>query len=108
VDEREERIGRNEAMFRTVNEKIREVGDTGTDPALSILCECGSTNCTDEIDVSVSDYERVRGDATLFLAKPGHETPDLESIVEQGDGFVIVRKRHGAPARLAEVTDPRP
>jgi len=108
VNEREERIGRNEALFRTVNEKIRDVADTGTDSFLSILCECGSTNCTDEIEVTLSDYERVRADATLFLAKPGHEMPDMGSIVEQGEGFVIVRKRHGGPARLAEVTDPRP
>jgi hypothetical protein len=51
-------------------------------------------------------YEDTRGAPDLFLVAPGHELPDIEDVVREGDGFQVVRKR-GAAARLAERTDPR-
>jgi hypothetical protein len=33
--------------------------------------------------------------------------PDVEVIVEETDRFVVVRKREGTPAEIAEEEDPR-
>ena len=108
VEERERRIGRNEALFREVNDRIERVSGavrTGTD-RLMILCECGNNTCVEHIEVSLSEYERIRAESTLFFVRPGHATPDVEDVVEHHDRYDIVRKE-GPAAGLAEELDPR-
>jgi hypothetical protein len=109
VDERARRIGMNEALFREVNERIERVSETlqVTTEKIAILCECGDEACTERVDVGLGDYERIRADGTLFFVRPGHETPDVEDVVEHGGGWDIVRKRAGDPAKLARELDPR-
>jgi hypothetical protein len=108
VEERERRIGRNQALFREVNERIEQVSGalrTGTD-RLMILCECGNETCAEHIEVSLSDYERIRADSTLFLLRPGHAKPEVEEVVERHEGYEVARK-DGPAAEAAEELDPR-
>ena len=106
MDERSRRIGLNEALARDVNERIESLASEEKGH-IEVLCECGTANCTQQLPVSLLEYERVREDATLFLVVPGHEAPDVEDVVESFDQFDVVRKRDGAAARVAEATDPR-
>jgi 5-bromo-4-chloroindolyl phosphate hydrolysis protein len=107
VDERERRIGQNEALFREVNERIERLSQTlqATD-SITILCECGDASCTEQIEVSLPEYERVRQDPTLFFVVLGHEQTDVEDVVEQGESYTVVRKTDGA-AEVARERDPR-
>ena len=109
MDERAKRIGLNEALFREVNERVRSVNADFGDVVgeAQFVCECGDDSCTEPIEVSLVEYERVRSDPTLFFVRPGHELPDVESAVERADAYVVVRKHSGDPAELAEQTDPR-
>ena len=61
----------------------------------------------DEPPESLPDYERVRADGALFLIRPGHETVDVEDVVEETPAFHVVRKKDGGPAELAREHDPR-
>jgi hypothetical protein len=106
AESREERIARNEAGFRDLNESLGgRVHDPSTNFA-GFVCECGDMDCAAILRVDVQDYERVRSDPRRFLVKPGHEIPDLEDIVEQADGFVVVRK-HAEVTDVVRETDPR-
>jgi hypothetical protein len=109
VSERERRIGANEAIFREVNERIEEINRTFAmlTETMEIMCECGSLRCAEMISISLSEYERIRSDPTLFAIVTGHDAPDVESVVEQQDGFDVVRKHPGEPQAVAEATDPR-
>lgn len=109
MDERAHRLGLNEALFREVNERIEQVSESLqiTTEQLAILCECGDESCTERVEVSTTDYERIRADPTLFFVLPGHEAPEVEDIVEQTRGWDVVRKRNGGPAELARELDPR-
>jgi hypothetical protein len=109
MDERARRIGENEAVFRTVNEEVQGLNerfsaDSGT---MSMICECGRVDCMERIDLHAGEYESLRRDATRFAIKPGHETPDVESVVERHDRFWVVKKDEGEPAEIARSTDPR-
>lgn len=108
-DERARRIGANEALFRAVNERIQDLNEAFGPLAetMTIVCECGDASCTQQIPLSPADYERIRSDPTLFVAVPGHELPDVETVVERGDGYVVVRKHPGEAERVARATDPR-
>jgi hypothetical protein len=109
TDERERRIGENEALFRSVNEKVEELGEsfsTITDTFL-IVCECGTQSCMEHIELQPAEYERVRRNPLHFLIKPGHEFNEVEEVIEQTDRYWVVEKDSGVPAAIAQETDPR-
>lgn len=103
----EERAARNEALFREVNEQIRERVDSApADPrTIEIVCECSNDTCMERIRVSLAIYERVRAEPRQFLVTPGHRS-EIDRVVEEGDGYVIVEKG-GVAGRIASRTDPR-
>ena len=102
---REERLGKNEALFREVNERIRDI--TTWDSGVEFLCECGDPDCTQPIVMSVEEYEAVRSRSTRFLVVAGHDAPDVERVVDRTDRFAVVEKLPGAPTTIAVETDPR-
>jgi hypothetical protein len=107
---REDRVARNEALFRSVNERVRELvtptGTAGSDPVASFVCECGSGGCTATVDMTIAAYEHVRSDPTHFFVVTGHETAEVEEVVERHERYDVVRK-HPEEARIAIETDPR-
>jgi hypothetical protein len=109
VNERQRRIGLNEAVFRDVNERIEELAETFGlgDRSLDLVCECGDASCTERIAMPMAEYEEMRSGATLFAVYPGHEAPDVESIIERREGYDLIRKHEPEPANLARETDPR-
>jgi len=110
MDERAVRVGRNEALFREVNEQVESLSRTfavEVDDTLEIVCECAELSCVERVGVTPATYERVRSDAHLFFVKPGHEEGGVEEVVEREPGYNIVRKSAGAARRVVEETDPR-
>lgn len=109
VDERGRRIGENEIVFREVNERLRELGETFSlvSELAEFVCECGNTSCTARIQMPLVEYERVRSDGKWFVVVKGHEVPEYERVISEDDGYAIVEKLPGGPARLAIRDDPR-
>jgi hypothetical protein len=106
MSERGDRLARNEAMFRAVNERVEEVVQPGAGEEIDFLCECGNAECTEKVTLARREYEQVRSDATQFAVVSGHEIPEIEEIVLQRDRFLVVRK-HPDEADIAQQTDPR-
>jgi hypothetical protein len=109
MDERERRLGLNEAMFREVNERVEDIhrtfnSDIGT---FEIICECGVVECTERMSVPISVYERVRGEPTQFLLQVGHEDPTVERTIENHETYIVVEKEGMDVEQVAEETDPR-
>ena len=107
--ERQRRIANNEALFRSVNERVQEINEAfapHTD-RFEIVCECGNVQCNEQIRVKPAAYEAVRADSALFFVVPGHEMPDVEDAVEHHETYNVVRKHPGLPQAIAEQQDPR-
>jgi hypothetical protein len=106
------RRARNEALFREVNERIEELeaGLTGYGEDDSLLvgfvCECSREDCGETIEVTRAHYNAVRNESTRFLVLPGHETPDLERVVDRHPHFLVVEKL-GDAGDIAAAEDPR-
>jgi glyceraldehyde-3-phosphate dehydrogenase/erythrose-4-phosphate dehydrogenase len=98
----------NEALFRQVNEQIRSLSDQLgiQDGTITVICECGDADCTERLELHVSEYERIRGDSLHYVIVTGHALPDVERVVEQRDGWEVVCKV-GIARDVAEETDPR-
>ena len=93
-DERELRAARNQSMFRSVNEKIRELNDawaSATDEYV-IACECADVNCVQTLSIRGDEYLRIRANPRHFAVLPGHVYPDVEKVVSETDAYVIVEK----------------
>jgi hypothetical protein len=109
VDERGRRIGENEIIFREVNERLRELGESFSlvSEVAEFVCECANTSCTERVQMQLAEYERVRSDPTWFLIIPGHEELDYERVIEETEGYAVVEKLPGGPAGMAIRDDPR-
>jgi hypothetical protein len=110
VDERARRVGKNEALFRAVNEQVNALAARASVPGadtLSILCECGDPDCVTQIEVERATYEHVRGHPARFFVARGHEDVASEYITTGADDYSIVEKRPGGPFELAHETRPR-
>jgi hypothetical protein len=104
---RAERQGRNESLFREVNERIAELNQTfEVEGRSEFLCECGHESCREPVSISLAEYEEIRLSPTRFFVLPGHEDDAVETIVKRTDYYIIVEK-HGEAAAEADVLDPR-
>ena len=108
MDDREERWAENESLFRAVNELIETAASAaGVDEHVyEFLCECADPHCHLLLPLTVWEYEQVRGDPTQFLLAPGHERPEIETIVVRHATYLIVRKLDEAGAYALQ-RDPR-
>jgi hypothetical protein len=109
MDERERRIGLNEALFREINERLRGLNETfgALTNRIELICECADRACGERITMSLREYEELRSAPDRFVVSPGHVVKDVEDVVSTTESWEIVRKRPGAPAELAKASDPR-
>ena len=94
-----ERKARNEALFREVNERIRDLSLMNAAPA-EYLCECGRPECMTAFPVPLEHYKAVREHDLRFVVRPDHVDPDLEMVVELAEQYAVVEKIGGAAAAV--------
>jgi hypothetical protein len=107
----EDRLARNEAIFREINERTRSLQERfgPEDPSTryeEFLCECGDQMCVERVKLTVPEYESVRAESTQFVLRPGHMMPRVERVVRKSDRYVVVVKL-GEAAEVAADRDPR-
>lgn len=107
-DRRKERIAKNEAQFRDINERLSEgLRQVPNNPELlEFICECGEQTCEQHVRLRLGEYEQVRLDSRRFAVVPGHMIPDAERAVFSNERFVVVEKI-GDAIDLADAADPR-
>ncbi len=108
MDPRQERLARNEALFREVNERVRAIAAAhGEDDHMyEFYCECSNADCTFHLRATVTEYEAVRADGKRFVIVPEHTLPEIEKVVERTERWWVVVK-DGEPGELVEALDPR-
>ena len=104
MDERERRVAENELLFSSVNEQMMNVRKTllHGERSLRILCECGLEDCEERIDVDADEYQRVREQPSWFGLRPDHVVPDLEDVIAEHDGWMVVEKREPVKSALED------
>ncbi len=96
ASEREERIARNEALFKAANERMAAWAERQDAEGTELyFCECADTECTEKIALRQDDYERVRSEPNRFFVLPGHVVPDAETVVESHGDWLVVEKPLG-------------
>lgn len=83
--------------MREVNQRVAELGEHGSwgddDRLTEIHCECGAfPACNAKLGLAVEDYQRIRSQDDRFAVAPGHESPELETVVERHETWLVVDK----------------
>ena len=108
MSSRDERVARNEATTREINEGIEQAHQAVSTPEhIRIVCECGRLECDRVIAITVAEYESVRADPRQFAVTRDHVMADVERLVAETDRYAVVAKREGTPAAVAVEEDPR-
>jgi hypothetical protein len=101
--------------YRIVNERIAEIytafaasrEDDNLSELFELFCECGHPGmCGQRIKIDTATYERIRSDPTTFVLVPGHQTTDVENVIEIGNDYLITRN-FGLAADIARAGDTR-
>jgi hypothetical protein len=104
MDKQHERIAKNEAVFRATNREIehaeQEAGSK-TDQLIEVLCECGRKGCRGTISLTAAEYDGVHSQDDRFVVLRGHESVEIEGIVEERAGYIVVDK-FGAAEEIVE------
>ena len=85
--------------MRTVNDRIaaadeRAGGWAAPTERFAFQCECGAMGgCEGRVLMTLAEYEIVRSQRDRFAIVPGHETPEIEHVVERDERYLIVDKR---------------
>jgi hypothetical protein len=105
----ERRLALNEAIFRDVNERIREITDTfgEKDGTYHFVCECSDPECAQRVALTLAEYEYVRSDPTRFVVAEGHALPEIESVVDRAKDHVVVEKEGEAADIAIKLDQPR-
>lgn len=104
---KQQRASTGESMIREVNEGIERGQWPGDEDApVGFRCECARVGCNQLVELTVRQYEQIRSHPRRFVVVPGHELPEVETVVATRPGYVIVEKRDQAGA-VAERSDPR-
>jgi hypothetical protein len=101
-----ERVARNEGVFREVNERINELAERHSFGHVDFICECSRLGCREVVDCPPDVYEQVRANPRRFILAPGHVDSRFESVVHDGNRYVVVEK-HGEAGAVAERENPR-
>lgn len=106
----QERLARNEAFFRDVNERINDSAQRLTVVSdahdWEYFCECADPGCLERVSLTREEYEAIRADPTRFVLCPGHAIPEIERVVAIDAERMVVEK-DGRAGMVATALDPR-
>src|SRR5579862_9187276 len=104
----EERLAKNEVLFRAVNESIEQqaLRFGGIEDEYEFVCECSAAECVERVTLTLRQYEQVRAEGTRFVLAPGHADPGVELVVRTTADYDVVEK-DGLAGVIADQADPR-
>jgi hypothetical protein len=103
--------GRNQSLFRAINEKLKVVSDVfeGRDDHHVLACECADLKCIQTLEISPAGYRKVREDDKHFVVLHDHVYSEVERVIDRQPSFEVVEKfgRAGEIASAAAEDPPR-
>jgi hypothetical protein len=93
------RLRENEEQMERINERlderteqIREEDGDPPDAPVAFFCECSDLACRERVAMTPAEFRDVHRDTEQFVLVPGHELPEVETVVARRGDHLIVRK----------------
>jgi hypothetical protein len=108
MQSQEERIARNDSIFRDANEEIAAyANDHEFVEQVPFLCECATESCVTVVNLSLIEYEEVRSAPTRFFVAPGHQGSEGSVAMLEDRGRYLLVEKGGLAGDVATRLDPR-
>ncbi len=85
------RAALTEKLFAELNDSL--VASNREADWTEFICECANPLCEDRIDVTPETLAKIHSRPDHYVVKAGHEIDAVETVVDRGEGLVIVKKR---------------
>lgn len=103
----ERRLIENEVIFKEHNKEILAVvkqlavKDRIDEQTLQFYCECSNEFCIETIALPPKTYESLHSSLRQFIVKPGHETDEIEKVIETSPEYSVIEKFEVPPSPSA-------
>jgi hypothetical protein len=88
-----------------INERVEEgARKHGVEQLLPFHCECATEACLETIEIPPAEYDRIASHQARFVVVPGHEQPNIETVVESQSRYVVIEKLAKHVPRLSANT----
>lgn len=107
LEARRRRLASNQALFRMINAQVLKLNEKFEDSGAGtvFVCECANSECAEQVEVNLAEYQRVRGNDRWFFVAPNEEHVflEVEAVVDRNERYYIVEKIEAA-GQVAEET----
>jgi hypothetical protein len=108
MQSQEERIARNDSIFRLANEEIAAyASEHEFAEQVPFICECATESCVTIVNLSLGEYEEVRATPTRFFVAPGHQGSEGSVGMLEDRGRYLLVEKGGRAGEVATQLDPR-
>ena len=85
---------KNEAIFRQVNERLREINLNFAVilPLSEWVCECADLTCIERLPIDFDEYDAIRASAARYAVAPEHVNTRAEHVIERYPNYWVVEK----------------
>ena len=90
----EDSLVETEQRFKHANEGLRKAVQVSvsSEQRIPFLCECADDDCLGQVELTLAEYTRIRGNHHRFVTLPGHELGRAAKLVEEHQRFQVMEK----------------
>ena len=91
------RLAHNAVIFRSINEQVLTLEERFGSRDGGFVCECADVGCVGTVFLRLDEYKRIHDDVRRFFVVPGHERPEIETVVEHHSNYLVVEMKIPIP-----------
>lgn len=100
------RGAKRQVLMREVNQRIVELLPEAAAGTVNVLCECVHDDCSEWLSLVPGEYRDVRRHPRRFAVRADHVAAEVERVVHEDEGFVVVEKIGEAGGIAADAYSP--
>jgi hypothetical protein len=92
LDEFEEPFSSPGTLFRSVNERIRDLARPTVATTYEFVCECVDRSCFERLALTTAEFDAVVGEEGTFVVLPGHERAGVDRVRAEYERYTLVSR----------------
>lgn len=88
----ESELTRGGALFRAVNERIRELQNGSLAEPCDFVCECADERCFARLPMRADEFDALCTSAGAYAVVPGHQQASLEAVLQESIRYMVVSR----------------
>lgn len=78
--------------FRSVNDRICDLGDGWGTTQYAFICECVDDHCFESLPMTRTEFDAARAARGSYVVVPGHERAGVDEVLERHERYTLVSR----------------